>query len=371
MECDVIVTYCWNRVGYNIIKSLYRQGLKVVVGDTSAYNICSISKYSQDSFVYSDPFQKEEMFIADLLCAIEKYNPKMLIPTHDEGLIIAKHFSKFPPKLIIACESYDMQYKLSDKLSSTLLAQAAGVPVPQILKDLEKAEFPIVVKLKISNSAKGVFFPQNIKDAKTILDKYEETETLCQEFFVGTDYSVDCIRYDDFFVAATYKALVTKTDGGGTTTQRVVVAQPKIEHYAKQLLDYVNYKGVCGIDFKVNEDTGDVCFIEVNTRFTGGIATPIAAGFDIPYIVYSLFLKGYYEKKISIKKGVKTKWLLGDMIALITKISQRTLNKTELKRILSWDFDAFDDFSKEDPFAIWGEIGYYFAKLVKNRKLNP
>ena len=34
MKCDVIVTYCWNRVGYNIIRSLFDRGLKVVVGDT-------------------------------------------------------------------------------------------------------------------------------------------------------------------------------------------------------------------------------------------------------------------------------------------------------------------------------------------------
>ena len=34
-------------------------------------------------------------------------------------------------------------------------------------------------------------------------------------------------------------------------------------------------------------------------------------------------------------------------------------------------FDAFDDYFKDDKKAIYGELYYYFVKLVKSRKLNP
>ena len=124
------------------------------------------------------------------------------------------------------------------------------------------------------------------------------------------------------------------------------------------ILDKVDYRGVCGIDFKVNEQTNDAVFIEVNPRFTGGLATPMAGGFDIPYILYSLFTTGKYSKTISPRMGVKTKWILGDIITLIGKI-------------LSWNFNAFDDYRREDKKAILGEFLYYFIKLVKNKKLNP
>ena len=63
--------------------------------------------------------------------------------------------------------------------------------------------------------------------------------------------------------------------------------------------------------------------------------------------------------------------LLGDIIALITKTIQRTLKKEELKQIMSFQFDAFDDYYKDDKIAIIGELLYYFLKLVKNKKLNP
>ena len=146
---------------------------------------------------------------------------------------------------------------------------------------------------------------------------------------------------------------------------------PELERYSKQILDKVDYKGVCGIDFKVNEKTKEAVFIEVNARFTGGLATPMAGGFDIPYIVYSLFTSGKYEHKIQPRMGTKTKWILGDIITLVGKILRCSLTIKDFKQIMSWNFDAFDDYRREDKKAILGEFLYYFVKLVKNRKINP
>jgi hypothetical protein len=47
------------------------------------------------------------------------------------------------------------------------------------------------------------------------------------------------------------------------------------------------------------------------------------------------------------------------------------LSRKELSQLLDFDFDAFDDFRKDDKRAILGEMSYYFEKLIKNRKLNP
>ena len=370
-NCDVIVTYCWNRVGYNIIRSLCLHGLRVVVGDTSKSNICSRSKYSKGNFIYADPFTDEEKFIEDLKKAVETYRPKVLVPTHDEALVIARHIDKMPQDTIYAMESYEMQYRLSDKLQSTKIAQAAGVPTPRILTRQQVSSYPVVVKTKFGNSAKGVFFPKNMEELDSLLNGLSPDDILIEEFFAGRDYSVDCVRSDSFFCATSYKSLVTKTHGGGTTTQRELVSMPILEEYARKILDASCYKGVCGIDFKVNETTGEAVFIEVNTRYTGGLATPIAAGFDIPYIHYKLVTEREYKEPITPVIGTRTKWILGDLIALVTKVVERTLTKDELRRILSFKFDAFDDFDKNDKRAILGELSYYLNKLLKNRKLNP
>ena len=101
IRCDVILTYCWNRVGYTILKSLSEKGVKVYVADTSRINICSMSKFSAGSFSYPDPFTEEEAFIKCLKTKVNELKPRVLLPTHDESIIIMRHRDEFPKELLI------------------------------------------------------------------------------------------------------------------------------------------------------------------------------------------------------------------------------------------------------------------------------
>lgn len=297
----------------------------------------------------------------------------MVLPTHDESIIIMRHRARFPQNLIIPYEEEYLLHKLSDKAEATKLAQKIGVPIPRTYNHIDEVEtYPIVYKTVIGNSAKGVFFPKDKESLRKLTEIYKHEKTLLQEWVGGTDYSVDCIRWNHFWKASVYRARITKTNGGGTTTQREIVHLPILEHYAQKILDSVNFKGVCGLDFRYDAETQKAAFIEINARFTGGIATPIAAGFDIPHILYTLALKGNYEKPVNIKIGTCTKWILGDFITLVGRAITFQWHWRELKQLFTLkDFDAFDDFDIHDKKAILGEMYYYLDKLIRNRKLNP
>ena len=373
LKCDIIVTYCWNRVGYNILRSLTYHGLSVWAADTSKKNICSRSKFCAGSFVYPDPFTEEDAFIQCLLTKVEELNPKVLLPTHDESVVIMRHRDKFPADLIIPYESEELLLMLTNKAKATELASKAGVPTPRVYDGIDDVTtYPVVFKTVIGNSAKGVYFPKNQEELIKYMDNHKDEETLLEEWIAGTDYSVDCVRWDGFWQSSVYHALVTKTDGGGTTTQREIVSVPELENYARLLLNSVDFHGVCGLDFRYDPEFGKAAFIEVNARFTGGLATPVAAGFDIPWIVWKLATEGKYDEPIAIKVGTKTKWILGDVITFVGRLLSFKFSWSEMKQVFKFrGFDAFDDYRKDDKKAILGEMSYYFEKLVKNRKLNP
>lgn len=371
-KCDVIITYCWNRVGYNILRSLSKHGLHVWVADTSSHNICSLSKYCDGSFVYPDPFKNEMEFIKRLLDVINKLNPKVLLPTHDESIIIAKYRDKFPKGIIIGCDSYSQLINLSNKKLSTEIALHNNVPTPKVYEVVEDVTvFPIVCKTRFGNSAKSVFFPNSKDELISIVQKYGLENLLLEDKVGGVDHSVDCIRFSNYFYATVYRAIVTKTEGGGTTTQRVLIDCPELIEYAKKILDAVNYQGVCGLDFRFDNQSKKAFFIEVNARYTGGLATPICAGFDIPWIHYSLLTQGKYDDYPKIKFGTKTKWILGDIITLVGRLLKGHLKRDELKQLVNFNFDGFDDWDTSDKKAIIGEMSYYLFKLIRNRKLNP
>ena len=372
-KCDVIITYCWNRVGYNILRSLSSKGLSVWAADTSKKNICSRSKFCAGSFAYPDPFSQEDAFIQCLKEKVAELKPIMLLPTHDESQVIMRHRQEFPAKLIIPYMDAEILLNLSDKAWATDKAAECGVPVPKTYaewKDVDK--YPCVFKTVIGNSAKTVFFPKDATELEKLVKNFRGDKTLIEEWIGGTDYSVDCVRWDGFFMASTYHALMTKTDGGGTTTQREIVSAPELEKYAQMLLEHVDFKGVCGMDFRYDPEEGQIAFIEVNVRFTGGLATPITAGFDIPWVVYSLATTGRYDEPIDVKIGTRTKWILGDIITLVGRFFSFSFKRQEWKQALTFrGFDAYDDYRKDDRRAIWGEMSYYLGKLIKKGKLNP
>lgn len=372
-QCDVILTYCWNRVGYTILKSLHQKGLKVWAADTSKRNICSMSKFCTGSFTYPNPFTEEDAFIQVLKDKVAELRPRVLMPTHDESVVIMRHRDEFPADLIIPYEGEEKLLLLANKAESTELARKAGVPVPEVYKSIDEVKsYPVVFKTVIGNSAKGVFFPKDREELVKLMDKHKDEETLLEEWIGGTDYSVDCVRWDGFCKTSVYHALVTKTDGGGTTTQREIVYMPQLEAAALKLMDAVDFHGVCGLDFRYDAENNKIAYIETNARFTGGLATPVAAGFDIPWVVYKLATEGKYTEPINVRIGTRTKWILGDIITLVGRILKFKWNISELRRVFSFSgFDAYDDFCKDDKRAILGEFSYYFGKLLKNGKLNP
>ena len=372
-RCDVILTYCWNRVGYTILRSLNQKGLKVWAADTSKKNICSMSKFCSGSFIYPDPFTHEGEFVSVLKEKIDELRPKVLLPTHDESVVIMRHRDEFPAGLIIPYESEEKLLLLANKAKSTEVACKARVPVPDVYHSVDEVKsYPVVFKTVIGNSAKGVYFPKTKEELIALMEEHKDVETLIEEWIGGTDYSVDCVRWDGFCKTSVYHALVTKTDGGGTTTQREIVNMPQLEAEAIKLMNAVDFHGVCGMDFRYDPVNNRIAYIETNARFTGGLATPVAAGFDIPWVIYKLATDGKYEDSIDIRIGTRTKWILGDVITLVGRILEQKWNPDELRRVFSFrGFDAFDDYCKEDKKAILGELYYYLGKLIKNRKLNP
>ena len=372
-RCDVLVTYCWNRVGYNILRSLSARGLAVWCADTSRHNICSMSRFCAGSFTYPDPFTDEEEFISRLLMKVEELRPTVLLPTHDEGIVIARNRHRFPSWLVIPVESEEKLVALSNKRTATALAAEAGVPVPRVYSSIDEvSEFPVVFKTSVGNSANGVFFPSTPAELGALARRHADTDTLIEEWIPGGDVCVDCVRHGSFFRASVYRALVTKTDGGGTTTQREIVSMPGLVEHARAFLDHVDYNGVCGLDFRVDPTTGRAAFIEMNARYTGGLATPITAGFDIPHIHYCLATAGTYDGDAGAIVGTRTKWILGDVITLAGRVLKFKFDRAEWRRACSFaGFDSFDDFRRDDPAAIIGEMAYYLSKLIRNRKLNP
>ena len=172
--------------------------------------------------------------------------------------------------VIIPLEAADKIRLLDNKLSASRLATSLDICQPRVYEDptAEDIHFPVVFKRALGQGGDSVYFPRD----RRALDRLLATagECIVQEYIPGENVSVDALRWDGFFYAAAYRVLEPAGKG------------------VSRLLDSIDYHGVCGVDFRVN-DSGSY-FLECNPRFSGGVASAVASGFDIPYLYYRLAL---------------------------------------------------------------------------------
>ena len=200
--------------------------------------------------------------------------------------------------IVFAVESLDKIRQLDGKVSCSRLAASLGIRQPTIYSSPEEAgDRQVIFKRDISFGGQGVHLPWNRKSLDNLIAHQSPGEPyLIEEFIKGDDYSIDVLRFPGFIRTGCYKVVEHHPASGGSdrgsmcpSTQREMGTFPEIEQMALSILEKIDYNGICGMDFRVDA-AGIPYFLECNPRFTGGVKSQVASGFDLPYLLYSHLL---------------------------------------------------------------------------------
>lgn len=225
----------------------------------------------------------EGEFLKKLRAKLDECGAGMVIPTFFPE-VLAAHRDRFPD-ILIPVDSAEKLRLLDNKISCCALAEGLGIPQPRRFRGFEDVtEYPVVFKRPGGQGGDSVYFPGNPKALRNILAPAKDF--LLTEYIDGYDLCVDALRWDGFFFAASYRVLAPLRKG--VSTLRESLRAPKIETWARQILDAVDYHGVCGLDFRVRASDGQAFFLECNPRFSGGLASALESGFDIPALLWRL-----------------------------------------------------------------------------------
>lgn len=329
-DLDVIVTNAYNRIGYNILRSLTRQGLKVGVGTDANLGMAVFSHKRILDFrhpsIYTNPIQ----FIERIQKILSKYHPKVYVPSDEDAFVVSRHaedFAQLPVNIPVA--PYPTIELLNNKGNVTLLAKSIGIPVPETIVPKDESDLvlfareygePIVLKLPDASGAQGVFYLYQ-KDLKRSLSHIycklnrPLSSFIAQEYVSGTGYGVSMLFNQGKIRARfTHRRIKEKVYTGGPSSLRESTRVPLMEEYAENLLTHVGYHGVGMVEFKRNESTGRMWLLEVNPRFWGSVGLAVHSGVDFPYLLYRVATEGDVEPVLDYKLGVKVQWVLGSFM---------------------------------------------------------
>lgn len=236
---------------------------------------------------------------------LETVKPRAIFPIGC-ATALSKLKGAIPGEIAVPVDSEDVIELLDSKVRCSALASELGIRQPRIFNTIPpEEEFPLIFKRDISFGGQGVHWPKSSDALRNLIGHQRKGEPyLIEEYVPGEDYSVDAIRWDGFFKASCYRTL--SQQGKGPSRTRISVGNEALIGIARTILDHLDYKGVCGMDFRIAPD-GAEYFMECNPRFTGGLESSIAAGFDIPFILWQLATGETPDPgAITIKEGIIT-----------------------------------------------------------------
>lgn len=389
----MLLTYGWVRSSYAALRNLTAHGLRVVIGDTCKIGMCQFSRWKSASLNYQNPFKNERDFLDTLTTYISKNKVKVLLPSHDETVVIAKNRHLFPPTCEIPLAPVDLLELANNKSKSQKFAYKHRLPTAEriqyhSLSELQESLFKgnygrLVIRLQKSNSAKGVFYANDNADCIEIIEmlikKHGLDDTrlpVVQKFVQGEGWGVSCLYWNGERIAHfTHRRLREKTETGGTSTLREHQPNEYLEEMAFVLLDKLNWHGLAMVEFKFDPETRNGWFIEINPRLWGSIHLAISAGVEFPWLLYLCATEGadvakrYHESKI-IKYPWRSRWYLGDCIVALSNMRKCRIKST-VETLLPGNTDAYDDLHIDDPSSFFGEACYYLYNFIKYRSINP
>ena len=273
---DVLLIGTMGSIGPDVKEALEKEGLSTAIVEFP-------QNIYRDEFGYNYALRK----------GIEAYSPTMILPIGNT-IAISRLKSKYPDTIIPVDAEWKIRL-LDSKVTSSRLASELGILQPRLYASIEEiGDNQLIFKRDISFGGHGVHMPRTKESLIRLIEHQSPGEPyLIEDWIDGEDYSVDCLRWDGYFRCGSYKVL--SHQGKGPSLQREICSFPAIESAAKRIMDHLDYHGVCGMDFRVDTG-GNAFFLECNPRFTGGVSSQVAAGFNIPHIYWQLATRRYCKE---------------------------------------------------------------------------
>ncbi len=327
-------------------RSLGRRGVEVVTGDEYAMTAASFSKYSVADFRYPNPTNEPAAFLDTLEKVVIEHKPEdettpyVLMPIHKETYLIARHRERFEPHIRVPVPRIEHIEQVHNKGTIAAYAMERGLLTPKTWIPDDMAHFesiasdvklPAFVKLRESASGVGIRKVKTLDELKSTFKEFveyfnlkEKDYPIIQQGVPGDDYCVTTLFDHGKMVASmTYRGLRAFPPERGATVMRETVEAPEMEKIAAELMESIGWHGVAELDFRW-EGTPDAQpqLIEVNPRFFGGLIQSVESGWDYPWLLFQLAVKGHIDPVVETRTDVRTETPILAFLATLQEIAE-------------------------------------------------
>jgi predicted ATP-grasp superfamily ATP-dependent carboligase len=165
-----------------------------------------------------------------------------------------------------------------DKLETSNLFSAAGVPTPKVLTAVNPP-LPYVVRKRLVGSGRKYTHIVRTVDEENVLSFFPDA-SIITECLSGDEYTVDVLAHQGFMVAAVPR--LRREVRNGMVHFGEVVKDYKVLNWTQHMVGQLKFDGIYCVQCIKNKD--GCFFFEVNPRPGSGIDLSTAAGVNMPLL---------------------------------------------------------------------------------------
>jgi len=306
------------------VRALGESGYGVYVGRRANRSVAETSRYASGGFhLVSD----DNVVIVDRLNAFLCDHPEIccVMPIGERSIarLQTKSLDIERGVPIVAVKGNTLETCV-DKIRTNETAAVAGLRVPpsgvarthaELTAIVTSIGYPVVLKSP-SNEALICGNKAFVVDNEIVFNDHfpewpiEHSELLVQMFVTGEVVGSDFVAVDGDLIAY-YQGNLRRTDrldGTGFGVEFSSVApEPKLFSVVSTLVKFMHYSGPGLVQCVRCDRTDDLYFLEVNPRFSAGIAEPVNAGVNLPSVAVGAAL-GLASAKIRSHEGAQYRY---------------------------------------------------------------
>lgn len=312
-ERSVLVTDAGRPSALAVIRSLGRQGWRVVAATSDRVSPASHSRHTAARVRYPKPHHDPEGTVEAVLEAVRRHHVELVVPVTDDVILpLAAARRRFEGLAALAVADDAALATAWDKLATIRLAEAQGIAVPRTMAvdelGLEATVaaaaagdlgWPVVVKPRRSYAHVAGARPER----RWVGYAFDEGElrhrlaaagddVLLQEHHPGTGVGIGILADHGRPLAAFQHRRIREfpLTGGASSCRVSEPVDATMLAAATSLLGAMEWTGLAMVEFRA--DRGRTVLMEINGRIWGALPLAVASGMDFPARLAALHLEG-------------------------------------------------------------------------------
>lgn len=305
------------------VRSLGSRGIRTIVTTESSTPATS-SRYCDEATVVPSSMDDPEGHTEALLSLARRPDVVTVVPLRESTLyLLAKNRDRFAEHVATPWMPLETVQTSEDWLGLLDIADDVGVPVPETrtLDEYDGWDRDAVIKSRYSIvegeeglASPGIrFVPAGAEpDVESVIAEMGHVP-IVQEYVPGDGEFGFFALYDGGEPCTTFqhRRVRSYSYAGGASVYRKSVASPQLAAEGTKMLRALDCHGPAMVEFKRDPRDGAFRLMEINPRFWGSLALPVAAGVDLPYLYYRL-ASGRSVPAVEYETGVGCHFVRGE-----------------------------------------------------------